>query len=64
MFELEKYLHPKPKTLYDVNDQMQKLLNKYSNQVPIKKGCPNKQCFCTGACNEIIGWRDKLVGEW
>jgi hypothetical protein len=33
-------------------------------KVPIKKGCPNKNCFCTGACNEIIGFRDKLPNEY
>lgn len=26
---------------------------------PILKGCPNKTCFCTGACQEIIGWKKK-----
>ena len=35
-----------------------------NTKVPIKRGCPNKQCFCTGKCNEIIGWRDKLPNEF
>ena len=35
-----------------------------NTKVPIKKGCPNNQCFCTGKCNEIIGWRDKLPNEF
>jgi hypothetical protein len=35
-----------------------------NTKVPIKRGCPNKQCFCTGKCNEIIGWRDKLSNEF
>lgn len=36
-----------------------------NTKVPIKKGCPNDgQCFCTGKCNEIIGWRDKLPNEF
>jgi hypothetical protein len=35
-----------------------------NTKVPIKRGCPNKQCFCTGKCNEIIGWRDKLTNEF
>lgn len=27
---------------------------------PIYASCPNEgQCFCTGACREIIGWREK-----
>jgi hypothetical protein len=34
-------------------------------KVPIKRGCPNKGgCFCTGACKEIIGYRDKLPNEY
>jgi hypothetical protein len=25
--------------------------------VPIRKGCSNANgCFCTGACQEIVGW--------
>jgi hypothetical protein len=35
-----------------------------NTKVPIKRGCPNNQCFCTGKCNEIIGWRDKLPNEF
>jgi hypothetical protein len=35
-----------------------------NTKVPIKRGCPNKECFCTGRCNEIIGWRDKLPNEF
>ena len=35
-----------------------------NTKVPIKRGCPNKECFCTGKCNEIIGWRDKLHNEF
>ncbi len=34
-----------------------------NSKVAIRKGCPNQQCFCTGACQEIIGWRDKLPNE-
>jgi hypothetical protein len=34
-----------------------------NGKVAIKKGCKNQQCFCTGACQEIIGWRDKLANE-
>lgn len=25
---------------------------------PVLRGCPNGQCFCTGKCREIIGYRD------
>ena len=39
------------------------MIYEYTDKVPIKRGCQNKQCFCTGKCNEIIGWRDKLPNE-
>lgn len=36
----------------------------HKNQVPILRGCANENgCYCTGACQVIIGWRDKLPGE-
>jgi len=35
-----------------------------NTKVPINRGCANMQCFCTGECNEIIGWRDKLPNEF
>lgn len=37
-----------------------------SNKVPIKRGCPvrNGGCLCSGICQEIIGWRDKVPGEF
>lgn len=31
--------------------------------VPIRKGCANASCFCTGDCQEIVGWREKVPGE-
>lgn len=34
-----------------------------SNKTPIYKGCDNKQCFCTGACKEIIGYVDKINSQ-
>lgn len=38
--------------------------NGEDNRVPIYKGCINKDgCGCSGACREIIGWRDKIPGE-
>lgn len=33
------------------------------NKIPIYRGCSNESCFCTGACREIIGYRDKIPGE-
>lgn len=35
-----------------------------NNLVPIYRGCNNSTCFCSGACKEIIGYRDKLIGEY
>lgn len=35
-----------------------------SKKVPIYRGCPNQECFCTGACREIVGFRDKLPNEY
>lgn len=34
-----------------------------NSKVPIRKGCSNKSCFCTGACNEIIRYRERLPNE-
>ena len=34
-----------------------------NGKVAIRRGCLNQQCFCTGACQEIVGWRDKLPNE-
>lgn len=31
---------------------------KKENKIPIKRGCNNAVCFCSGKCNEIIGWKD------
>lgn len=33
------------------------------SKVLVLRGCPNKQCFCTGRCEEVIGYRDKLPHE-
>lgn len=33
-------------------------------RIPILRGCNSKDgCFCTGRCNEVIGYRDPLPGE-
>jgi hypothetical protein len=33
-------------------------------RIPIYRGCDAKSgCFCSGACKEIIGYRDPLPGE-
>lgn len=33
------------------------------SKVPIYRGCQNEVCYCTGACKEIIGYRDRVPGE-
>lgn len=39
---------------------MRDILEEKSNKVPIRRGCnANGGCFCSGKCQEIIGWRDK-----
>lgn len=56
-----------PKGIHEYNssDFKNDIFNKQNNKIPILKGCPNKntQCFCTGVCQEIIGYRDKLPNE-
>lgn len=48
---------------------MEIIKDHYDNKVPIRRGCPNaglgasSGCFCSGACQEIIGWRDKTEEE-
>lgn len=42
---------------------IQKVQDQFKNQVPIRRGCANGNCFCTGKCHEIIGWRDRLPEE-
>lgn len=39
-------------------------LKEKHRRVAIRKGFPNRQYFCTGACQEIVGWRDKLPNEY
>lgn len=55
---------------FESEDIKGKILSEYAKrletQVPVKKGCVaagQSGCFCTGACQEIIGWRDKNPGE-
>lgn len=40
---------------------LQEAIEKQKNKVPIYKGCPNGEgpCYCTGVCQEVIGYRDK-----
>ena len=36
---------------------------KPDNRVAIRRGCENQMCNCTGSCEEIIAYRDKLPNE-
>lgn len=47
-----------------LENKIKDFISKKDNKVPIKRGCQNKECFCTGKCNEIIGYRDKLTNEY
>lgn len=40
-----------------------KFYEEMKTKVPIKKGCPNQLCFCTGDCQEVVGYRERLPGE-
>lgn len=33
------------------------------NEVPIYRKCENEQCYCTGICKEIVGYRKKDILE-
>jgi hypothetical protein len=35
-----------------------------NTKIPIRRGCPNNECFCTGKCNEIISWRNRFFNEF
>ena len=41
------------------NQSLLEIGKHFNDKEPIRKGCNNGQCFCTGACHEIIGWKDK-----
>ena len=46
------------KALISQKEIIQKLLFQKKTKQPIYRGCPNRECFCTGKCKEIIGYRD------
>lgn len=46
-----------------INIKYDSLAQETLKKVPIYKGCKNLQCYCTGSCREIIGYRDKLPNE-
>jgi hypothetical protein len=31
---------------------------------PIYKGCTNRECFCTGKCKEIIGYKERPMNRF
>jgi hypothetical protein len=45
------------------SDELSKFIEENKGKVPIYKGCGNKTCLCTGACKEVIGYRDRFPGE-
>ncbi len=46
------------------NFELDKSHKKFTdNFEPILRGCQNLQCFCTGKCREVIGYRDKSKEE-
>jgi len=45
-----------------IYDKMKSLAN--DDKVPIRRGCNVEGgCFCSGKCQEIVGWRDKTLQE-
>lgn len=49
---------------YNLTKELQKAVAEDSEKrEPIYKGCKNKTCFCTNACKEVIGWKDKKTGN-
>lgn len=53
-------INPEKGLKYDFAAAVKK---QFDTKVPIKKGCPNAQCFCSGECQKIVGWRDKTPEE-
>lgn len=39
-----------------INIYKSTLIDQKDTRTPIYRECPNKLCFCTGACHEIIGY--------
>lgn len=39
-----------------VNNLYKAIFVEGKTKKPIKRGCSNKECFCTGKCQEIIGY--------
>ena len=48
----------------NIKEDLKDQLDKTKNKIPIKKGCVNSHCFCTGACQEVVGYRDKHPQEY
>ena len=45
------------------HENYKKFKEDLKSKIPIRKGCANSACFCTGECNKIIGYRDPEPGE-
>ncbi len=50
--------------IYKIDDEtLREISKKLETQEPIYQGCSNEQCFCTGKCREVIGYKNKVTGE-
>jgi hypothetical protein len=50
--------------MVSIEDRMRDIFTQ--RKVPVKRGCLAAKmggCFCSGKCNEIVGYRDKLPDE-
>lgn len=45
------------------SDYLLQFRKKQTEYEPIYRGCLNQQCFCSGKCKEIIGYRHKQTGK-
>lgn len=48
---------------YDEIDTITDFIENTKDRIPIRQGCPNSICYCTGECQKIIGFRDRLPEE-
>ena len=51
----------KKTTVYQNNTELNE--TEKINEVTIYRKCKNEQCYCTGVCKEIVGYRKKDILE-
>lgn len=44
-------------------DKTYQITDALKDKIPVRRGCENTQCYCTGKCQEVVGYRDRLPGE-